>query len=160
MARVLYIPLLIAWRLPPKVYAIREDSDQTVWMRRLIWVFAGRTRLNVDFVVRWLTTLIVIGLFSINYSLTCNFTSAKLLMSSFWISFSISSVKPLSKTQAKYYIETKYNRISIARTPMARLPWLIRTRFWVPTNSSDSSRQKYLRIFFLFYQELYVVCTH
>ena len=27
----------------------------------------------------------------------------------------------------------KYSRPSIARTPMARLPWLIRTRFWVPT---------------------------
>ena len=26
-----------------------------------------------------------------------------------------------------------YSRTSMARTPMARLPWLIRTRFWVPT---------------------------
>ena len=26
-----------------------------------------------------------------------------------------------------------YSRTSIGRTPMARLPWLIRTRFWVPT---------------------------
>ena len=26
-----------------------------------------------------------------------------------------------------------YSQTSIARTPMARLPWLIRTRFWVPT---------------------------
>ena len=26
-----------------------------------------------------------------------------------------------------------YSRPSMARTPMARLPWLIRTRFWVPT---------------------------
>ena len=28
---------------------------------------------------------------------------------------------------------TKYNRIPMARTPMARLPWLIRTHFWVRT---------------------------
>ena len=27
----------------------------------------------------------------------------------------------------------KYSRTSIARTSMARLPWLIRTHFWVPT---------------------------
>ena len=27
----------------------------------------------------------------------------------------------------------QYSRTSVARTPMARLPWLIRTRFWVPT---------------------------
>ena len=27
----------------------------------------------------------------------------------------------------------KYSRTSMARTPMARLPWLIRTRFWVRT---------------------------
>ena len=26
-----------------------------------------------------------------------------------------------------------YSRTSMARTPMARLPWLFRTRFWVPT---------------------------
>ena len=31
-----------------------------------------------------------------------------------------------------YYV-SQYSRTSIARTPMARLPWLIRTRFWVPT---------------------------
>ena len=34
------------------------------------------------------------------------------------------------------FLEVKfsiYSRISIARTPMARSPWLIRTRFWVPT---------------------------
>ena len=32
---------------------INEDSDQTAGMRRLIWVFAGRTSLIADFVVRW-----------------------------------------------------------------------------------------------------------
>ena len=26
-----------------------------------------------------------------------------------------------------------YSRISVARTPLARLPWLIRTCFWDPT---------------------------
>ena len=31
-----------------------EDSDQTGWMPRLIWVFAGRTSHFVGFVIRWL----------------------------------------------------------------------------------------------------------
>ena len=35
-----------------KAHAISEDSDQTARMRRLIWVFAGRTILIVGFVVR------------------------------------------------------------------------------------------------------------
>ena len=37
-----------------KAHKISEDSDQTARMRRLIWVFAGRTSLIVGFVVRWL----------------------------------------------------------------------------------------------------------
>ena len=35
-------------------WAHGEDSDQTGRMRRLIWVFAGRTGHFVDFVMRWL----------------------------------------------------------------------------------------------------------
>ena len=31
-----------------------EDSDQTEWMPRLVWVFAGRTCHFVGFVMRWL----------------------------------------------------------------------------------------------------------
>ena len=31
-----------------------EDSDQTGWMPRLIWIFSGRTALFVGFVVMWL----------------------------------------------------------------------------------------------------------
>ena len=34
-----------------------EDSDQTGWMSRLIWVFAGRTCYFVGFVMRWLICL-------------------------------------------------------------------------------------------------------
>ena len=48
------------------------------------------------------------------------------------------------------------------RTPMTRLPWLIRIRFWVPKNSFGSLRKlisDILGFFFLFYHELYVVCT-
>ena len=48
------ILLWIACRLK-KAHAISEDSDQTARMRSLIWVFAGRTRLIVGFVVRWHT---------------------------------------------------------------------------------------------------------
>ena len=31
------------------------------------------------------------------------------------------------------HVRIQYSQTSIARTPIARLPWLIRTRFWVPT---------------------------
>ena len=41
-------------RMLYKAHAISEYSDQTARMRSLIWVFAGRTRFNVGFVVLWL----------------------------------------------------------------------------------------------------------
>ena len=54
-----------------------------------------------------------------------------------------------------------YSITSMARTWMARLPWMIQTRFSVPTKSFQSSENKYLRTFFpYFIMELYVVCTH
>ena len=37
-----FIPLLIAQRLW-KAHTISKDSDQTAWMYRVIWVFAGHT---------------------------------------------------------------------------------------------------------------------
>ena len=39
---------------PMFLHADSEDSDQTGRMPRLIWVFAGRTRHFVGFVMRWL----------------------------------------------------------------------------------------------------------
>ena len=39
---------------PNFVQADSADSDQTVWMPRLIWVFAGRTDHFVGFVMPWL----------------------------------------------------------------------------------------------------------
>ena len=42
---------------------------------------------------------------------------------------------------------------------MTRLPWLIRTRFSVPTNSSDSSRKQIFREIFLIYDEI-VCCVY
>ena len=39
---------------PSFLHADSEDSDQTGWMPRLIWVFAGRTCHIVSFVMRWL----------------------------------------------------------------------------------------------------------
>ena len=53
----------------------------------------------------------------------------------------------------------KYSRTSIARTSMARLPWLIRTRFRVPTNFSVRSRKQIFREIFVFYQEI-VYCLY
>ena len=51
-----------------------------------------------------------------------------------------------------------YSRTSIARTPMARLPWLIRTCFWVPRNLFQEN--KYLGKFCHFIMKLYVEGTH
>ena len=52
-------------------------------------------------------------------------------------------------------------RTSIARTPMARLPWLIRTRFESLRNSSDSSRKQIFKDFFSYFiMKLYVVSSH
>ena len=45
---------LSAWRSPGSLAILRvhsEDSDQTGWMPRLIWVFAGRTGHIVGFVM-------------------------------------------------------------------------------------------------------------
>ena len=35
-------------------------------------------------------------------------------------------------------VSVKYSKTSMTRTPMARLPWLIRTRFWSLEKSSES----------------------
>ena len=59
---------LSAWRKPgslPTHWAHSEDSDQTGWMPRLIWVFAGRTCYFVGFEMRWLiffNFVVLIGL--------------------------------------------------------------------------------------------------
>ena len=53
-----------------------------------------------------------------------------------------------------------YSQTSIARTPMVRLPWLIRTRFKPLRNSSDSARKQIFREVSYFITKLYVVCTH
>ena len=50
--RFSFVPVWISRRLQ-KAHAISKDFDQTAWMRRLIWVFAGHTGL-VGFVMCWL----------------------------------------------------------------------------------------------------------
>ena len=53
-----------------------------------------------------------------------------------------------------------YSQTSIARTPMARLPRLIRTRFFESLrNSSNSSRKQIFKEIFLFYHEI-VCCVY
>ena len=47
----------------------------------------------------------------------------------------------------------------MARTPMARLPWLIRIHFWSIRNFPDSSRKQILREIFLFYYEI-ICCVY
>ena len=55
---------------------------------------------------------------------------------------------------------TIYSRTSIAWTPMARLPWLIRTHFFQSLrSSSDSPRKQIFREIFLFYREI-VCCVY
>ena len=55
----------------------------------------------------------------------------------------------------------KYSRTSMARTLMARLPWLFRTSFSVPWKNPIAADLGWLRVIFLFlYWKWYVVCTH
>ena len=54
-----------------------------------------------------------------------------------------------------------YSRTSIARTLMARLPRLVRTRSWVPWNKSHSCRFGIIQDEFLFYiEKWHIMCTH
>ena len=49
----------------------------------------------------------------------------------------------------------------MARTWIARLPWMIRTLFFSPYKILPIAQEnKYLMIFSYFIMELYVVCTH
>ena len=55
---------------------------------------------------------------------------------------------------------TLYSRISMARTLMARLPWLFRNRAWVSRKKSHSCRFEIILVDFPFYSEngiLYVL---
>ena len=54
-----------------------------------------------------------------------------------------------------------YSITSMARTRMARLPWMTRTLFCSPYKILPMAQEnKYLRSFSYFIMELYVVCTH
>ena len=58
-------------------------------------------------------------------------------------------------------LQSMYSRTSIARTPMTRLPWLIRNLFMSPYEILPLAQEnKYLRKFSHFIMKLYVVCTH
>ena len=48
---VFAVCLMVSWLF---LHAYSEDSDQTGWMPRLTWVFAGRKGHFVGFVMRWL----------------------------------------------------------------------------------------------------------
>ena len=57
-----------------------------------------------------------------------------------------------------YYI---YSRTPVARTPMARLPWIIGTSFLGPYEILPIAQgNKYLGKFSYFIMKLYVMCTH
>ena len=56
---------------------------------------------------------------------------------------------------------SQYSGTSIARTPVARLSWLIRTKFFSPFEIFlITQNNKYLVKFSHFIMKLYVVCTH
>ena len=59
-----------------------------------------------------------------------------------------------SRCDSDYWVTRSYSQASIARTSMARLPWLIRTRFWVPTKSFRQLKNTILRKIFSFYHEI------
>ena len=58
LIRVFAVRMKKAWSIAT-YSAHSEDSDQTVRMPRLIWVFAGRTCHFVGFVMRWLILLLL-----------------------------------------------------------------------------------------------------
>ena len=66
---------------------------------------------------------------------------------------------PTSTSYHGVFIVFTYSRTSMARTLIARLPWLIRTRFKSLRNSSDSSRKQIFKEIFLFYREI-VCCVY
>ena len=54
-----------------------------------------------------------------------------------------------------------YSIASMALTRIARLPWMIRTRFFSPYKILPIAQEnKYLGIFSYFIMEMYVVCIH
>ena len=54
---------------------------------------------------------------------------------------------------------TTCSRTSIARTPMARLPWLIQTRFWTPMKFCRKLKKRIFKEIFLFNHEI-VCCVY
>ena len=54
----------------------------------------------------------------------------------------------------------KYSKTSMARAPMARLPWLIRTRLSPYEILPTAQENKYLGTFSYFIINFYVECTH
>ena len=62
---------------------------------------------------------------------------------------------------SRYLKIKEYSRTSMARTLMARLPRLVRTRSWAPWNKFNSYRFGIIYDDFLFYiEKWYIVCTH
>ena len=60
------------------------------------------------------------------------------------------------------FLNKTYSITSVARTRMARLPWMIRTLFFSPYKILPIAQEnKYLGILFSYFiMELYVVCIH
>ena len=59
---------------PSFLHADSQDSDQTGWMPRLIWVFAGRTFHFVGFVMRWFSYLVKFLYINFASALECLFS--------------------------------------------------------------------------------------
>ena len=53
----------------------------------------------------------------------------------------------------------QYSQTSVAQITMARLPWLIRTHFQVPTNFFQSLQKKLLKEIFFFYHKI-ICCVY
>ena len=76
----------------------------------------------------------------------------------------VSTVPPFAwlrsfAASVRWTITCKYSITSMARTRMARLPWMIRTFFHSLQSPPNSSRKQIFRDFFLFYHEI-VCCVY
>ena len=140
--------MLCGWpRIQMLLKADNKDSDQHVRMRKLIWIFAVQTgnivinsvpRLHLlDFYGKAVSLLLWMWIkFWTAYGDISNDVHSPSLYLQFIITcnyeygFTITFVGPIYTITMWNQV---YRRTSIARTPMARLPWLIRTHFWLPS---------------------------
>ena len=144
ICRVWWKLLLYFLNQSENLQATRKGSDHTSRVSRLIWAFPFRISLECMF---------SLGTAQINR----NEENVPLDMCDKWRFRSACIFTQFD--QKRSLIRSEYSITSMARTRMARLPWMIRTQsLQIPSNSS---RKQIFRDFFSYFiMELYVVYTH